>query len=98
MCPGYTIYMVMAVSTIYALIFFFIVMFQCGSLKAYPRKVVVKQCLSEPAIKGWSYFHAVLQAMADLIYGALPVVYLWNATFTKRAKYSIGGILMLGSV
>lgn len=45
-----------------------------------------------------SYTHAVLTAMADVLFGVLPVLFLWNANFSRRVKISVGGILVFGSL
>lgn len=62
------------------------------------RRIIFRQCLPLATINGTSYVHAVLTALADIIYASLPIIFLWNAEFSKRAKYSIGGILIVGSV
>lgn len=111
----WTIWVVMGISVSYGIIYFFIILFQCGNPETFAvsnlansplkeiltspqRKIILHQCLSPATINGTSYVHGVLTALADLIFASLPVFFLWNANFSARAKYSVGGILMLGSV
>lgn len=94
----WTIWSVMGITIIFGVIYFFIVLFQCGNPKGFGKKIILGQCLSHATIEGTSYVHAVLTALADVVYAILPVVFLWNADFSRRAKISVGGILMLGSV
>lgn len=92
-----TLYITVAVSTIYGIFFFFMILFQCGMPADYLLNAVTDSCV------GGSGFYmivamvaGVVNTVSDFILALLPIALVYKAPMTLLAKSSACMLLLLG--
>ncbi|KAF2843487.1 hypothetical protein M501DRAFT_903774, partial [Patellaria atrata CBS 101060] len=94
----WSLYIVIALSTLTSLFFFFFVIFMCGNPNTYFTKYMSYQCAPHDVQVALSYTHAAITTASDCFFALLPIAVLWNApTMNTRSKLSVGLILSLGA-
>ena len=88
----------MIVNVVYGFAYFLVVLFECGLPKYFPSRIILGQCLARQTTDGLSYTHAVIVAISDVIFAVLPLLFVWEAALSRRAKISVGAILTIGSL
>ncbi|KAH8728244.1 hypothetical protein GQ44DRAFT_785751 [Phaeosphaeriaceae sp. PMI808] len=77
----------------------FYVLFRCGSsLENYALHQLSDRCTSQKLDRFVSYQQAVVTTLTDLVFVALPMIILWNASMSRRSKVSVGFILGLATI
>ena len=52
--------------------------------------------ISAQLVANVTIVYSVFAAIADLIFGTLPIFVIWDLKMNKKAKMIVGGLLMLG--
>lgn len=97
----YIIFVVMFLSTLVGVMYFFFIIFQCGTPvggTTFWYRFLAHQCVPDTAVLAMGYTHAVTIALTDIIFAVLPVVFLSRAGFGTRKKAVVGSILAIGAV
>ncbi|KAF2396965.1 hypothetical protein EJ06DRAFT_482993 [Trichodelitschia bisporula] len=92
------IYGIMALSTVVHVCNTFVVLFQCKNPKDTLLKTLLHQCLPRDVILGFAYEQVAVATFCDFALAILPVSILWNTKMNSRTKFSIGCLLMLGTI
>ena len=97
----WTVKVIMAISSIFGVVYLFSVIFQCGAPINGPTfwvKILSNQCESKEFIYGLVYTHSTIMAVTDMIFVLLPYLLIRGSSKPRREKMVIGGILMLGAM
>jgi hypothetical protein len=91
------------VSSIYALFYVFIVVFQCLPVQYYwhrydPDHPVAGTCNDSHLATIPTYISFVISVVSDWVLALLPVSIVWNAKMDRRSKISVSCVLALGSM
>ncbi|KAK6007649.1 hypothetical protein QM012_004463 [Aureobasidium pullulans] len=92
------IYTVTVVYSVFATVFAFIAVFQCGIPTNFLIKEATGVCIKDDILQPLNYVHSLLNAISDWTFACLPVFVLWNAKIPRSAKISSGLLLSLGAV
>ncbi|KAI0024711.1 hypothetical protein F4780DRAFT_550800 [Xylariomycetidae sp. FL0641] len=103
------IWTVLLVCLIFNLFYTFIAAFQCSPVTYFwlqykyahdsvPGDGRGGECLDENIVLGSTYAAAAINAVADWTLGLLPIALVWNLDLNRRAKFSVAGVLALGSI
>jgi len=78
--------------------YFFFAIFQCHPVSYFWLQFsgVEGACLPVQLIVNVTIVYSVFAAIADLIFGILPIFVIWDLKMNKKAKMIVGGLLMLG--
>jgi hypothetical protein len=97
----YAIYITLAVSTIANIMFFFLMLFQCGKpgkALGLITKKALGQCIPATAGLVLSYSHGILDTLSDVLFATLPYWLLRHSTMARREKWSAASILVLAAL
>ena len=75
--------------------------FQCGNPGGQPElwvKIATSKCLPESYMLGFGYTHAIVNAVTDALFVAFPIWFLRGSSNSRREKFMISGMLMLGAM
>ena len=89
---------ILAANTIFSIIFFFILLFQCSPPQYFWRRVYGESghCYDRSIVGVSATVYGVLSALSDWSLGLLPIAILWSVQMNLRTKVAIGGLLGLG--
>ncbi|KAF2429588.1 hypothetical protein EJ08DRAFT_679758 [Tothia fuscella] len=91
---------VVAIMSIYGIVWFFVLLFQCTPVHFFWTRAlgdVDGTCLSNDVQAGVAYSHSGLSALSDFIMGLLPVWILWSVNMPLRTKITVAGLLAVGA-
>ncbi|KAG9533671.1 hypothetical protein KCU93_g284, partial [Aureobasidium melanogenum] len=92
------IYICMAVSVIFGLVYFGIITFGCGDPKQFLIRTVENQCISITGVViPASYVHTALNATTDWIMALLPIFTIWKLSMPRITKFWAYLLLGLGA-
>jgi len=97
---SWTIYVVLAIITLFNFIYLFICIFQCLPVGHFWRQFEGQpgSCISRKTLTDLSYAAAALNTAGDVVLGILPIFLVRNLQLGLRTKISVAGILALGSI
>lgn len=75
---------------------FFFVLFRCGSPENYLISQLTGKCVSQTVGRFMLYWNGAVNTSTDFLFATLPISILWNANMERRAKISVGMVLLLG--
>ncbi|KAL3427053.1 hypothetical protein PVAG01_00562 [Phlyctema vagabunda] len=95
-----TIWVVMAGMSIFSVVYFFIIVFQCSPVVYFWTQYSggIGSCVNPSVVADSTYAHSAVSAVADWTLGILPVFLVWNLAMSPRTKISVALILALGAV
>lgn len=95
-----TIWIVIGVTTGFAIFYFFLVIFQCSPVTYFWTQYlgVAGKCVNSKVITASTYAHSAISALADWTLGILPIFLVWDLAMNPRTKVSVALILALGAV
>lgn len=95
-----TTWIVEGVVTVFTIIYFFVVTFQCTPVTYFWTQYLGAKgnCVRSSVITGISYAHAAVSCWADWTLGILPVFLVWGLSMNPRTKISVAMILALGAL
>jgi hypothetical protein len=97
----YAIYIALGVTTIGNVMFFSLMLFQCGKpgtgLDLITRRAT-GQCISTVAGIGLGYTHGLIDTLTDVWFATLPYFLLRHSTMSRREQWSTTFVLMLAAV
>ena len=96
----WTIRTTMVLITLATITDLFYTIFQCKPIRyfwlqfsGFPGK-----CLPAPQVQAISIAYSVASAVADIVFGVLPIFVLWNLRMNRKAKFIVGVLLCVGIV
>jgi hypothetical protein len=95
------IYVVVTLSTLFGIGYFFVAVFQCGIYKDafdFWTKLISNQCITPPQVLGVSYTYAVITTLTDCTFAILPIPMLRKSQLALKEKFIVGFILILGAM
>lgn len=95
-----TIWIVMAIQTVFSIIYFFVIVFQCTPVIYFWTMYSGGSgtCLASTIIADFTYAHSAISVFTDWTLGVLPVFLVWNLKMNARTKISVAIILALGAM
>jgi len=86
-------------TTIFGTGYFFLVLFQCSPISDFwtvaPGSA---RCLNSKYTVGTTYAACAVTAIADWVFGILPIFFVWNLKLDRKAKVYIAGILAFAAI
>ena len=78
----------------------FYTIFQCAPIKYFWLQFsgLPGKCLPAPQVQAISIAYSAASAMADILFGVLPICVLWNLQMNRKAKFIVGILLCVGIV
>lgn len=90
------IYLIMGMSVVVAIIFFFIVLLQCHPISYFWDRTQEGSCISLDAISDLTYPYSAFSMCSDFTFALLPIFMLRNLQMNTRTKIALIPILGLG--
>lgn len=90
------IHIIVAVSVLYGIVYFFMTMFSCALLTYFSANA--GECSTEKTYAGVSTSWSVLNAVTDLLFSLISVLAIWSVNLPASAKVWAGGLLVLGTI
>ncbi|OCK79704.1 hypothetical protein K432DRAFT_59635 [Lepidopterella palustris CBS 459.81] len=88
---------IMVFMTIYTLVCFFTIMFECTNLAVLWDSTVKATCFTPQTLRALSYTNVALNITTDILFSLIiPIPMLWNVQMNIRTKSSVIGVLALG--
>jgi len=98
----WTIYITVAVSTLFGIAYFFFSIFQCGLFNTVMefgmRKLTGKRCVSPTAALTMGYIGGIIATLTDFIFAALPILVLKTTKMETREKVTVFFILAFAAM
>lgn len=97
---NYTIYITLAIITAYDIAYLFVCIFQCHPVPYFWTQYLGQPggCFPRLVLTNLSYAAAALNSAADIVLGVLPVFLVRGLQLDLRTKFSVAGVLALGSI
>ncbi|KAJ6112199.1 hypothetical protein N7523_008260 [Penicillium sp. IBT 18751x] len=101
------LWVVIGVTTIVGLVFFFMLTLQCTPVSFFWQQVRLKldptadvsgHCMSTDSIINIAYVYSVTATLCDMTLGLLPVFLVWSLQMNVRTKAALAGILGMGCI
>ncbi len=94
-----TFRIIIAVSVVYGLFFFFIILFQCGDPKHLADRLLTKhKCLPVGVVLGTGYGYGTINVIADWTFVLIPIAILLDSDLDRRSKISVSIVMAFGAV
>ncbi|KLU82612.1 hypothetical protein MAPG_01684 [Magnaporthiopsis poae ATCC 64411] len=99
---SWTLIVLLVVVGIANIFYFFVAIFQCYPIWFFWRRYDPDfkdygKCFPPPMALGSTYTVNIVNIVADLALALMPISLVWNAKLDRRTKFSVVGILALGS-
>jgi hypothetical protein len=96
----WTIYYMLALITVISTVYFFLIIFQCGTPKGAFEHMASQgtqgKCLNHVVIYGFGYAHNTINSLADVLFVLLGLYVIHSSLIRKRDQVIVGFILCLG--
>ncbi|KAI0166432.1 hypothetical protein GGR57DRAFT_26017 [Xylariaceae sp. FL1272] len=96
-----TIWFVLISCLVFNVFYVFVAAFQCDPIDYYWNRYTTNMagvCVSAQIISSSTYAAVGVNAAADWTLGLFPIALVWNLDLNKKSKFSVAGILALGSI
>ncbi|KAL8411070.1 hypothetical protein RB596_000648 [Gaeumannomyces avenae] len=99
---SWTLIALLAMVGIANIFYLFVAIFQCSPIWFFWRRydppfADAGSCFKPPMALGSTYTVNIVNIVADLALALMPISLMWNAKLDRRTKFSVVGILALGS-
>lgn len=96
----WAIQITMVLITLATVMDLFYTIFQCAPIKYFWLQFsgLPGKCLPAPQVQAISIAYSAASAIADLVFGILPICVLWNLQMNRKAKIVVGVLLCVGIV
>ncbi|KAE8380959.1 hypothetical protein BDV26DRAFT_110369 [Aspergillus bertholletiae] len=92
------LWVVIAVSTVVGLVFWFMLTFQCHPVEHFWQRTKPGTCIDTQHLIDMAYVYSVFATICDFVLGLLPIALVWNLQMNARTKAALAGILSLGCI
>jgi hypothetical protein len=95
-----TIWSVIVVSTVFAIAFASLAIFQCHPISYFWTRFLGEPgtCIPATVFADMTYAHGAISTWSDWTLGILPIFLVWNLNMNPRTKISVALILGLGAM
>ena len=90
------LYIMMALSAITGIVFFFVTMFQCFPVSFFWNKAEAGSCIDVHILEGLTYLYGAINAITDFTFGLLPLALIYNLQMDRKTKILLAPILSMG--
>ncbi|KAI1871914.1 hypothetical protein JX265_005900 [Neoarthrinium moseri] len=94
----YILYIVMFLSVVSGLVFFFVTLFQCQPMTYFWAKAQGGTCVSPVIIAALTYLYSAFSVICDFTFALLPVVLIRGLQMDSRIKWALIPILSMACV
>lgn len=96
----WAIRMTMGLITIISIMNLFYNIFQCAPIKYFWLQFsgLPGKCLPAPQVQAIAIAYSATSAIADILFGVIPIFVLWNLQMNRKAKLVVGVLLSVGIV
>jgi hypothetical protein len=88
----------MTLSTVYAVYFIFIIIFQCQPTSYFWNRAGPGHCINPAVIASSTYTHSAISALADWTFGILPAFIVHDLQMNMRMKLSVAVLLCFANM